>query len=238
MIAEWQRQMELSREWNLTRRHQLATSFGLAIFAVATFLFGLSSGLYSQGRQQVKVLPETQQSGNQSREVVQGSGSVIMQRGNTQPSGRLSATDRHTTIKRSTGIFTLVQDGGESILTMATRVPYDQIIFYRDYATGRGYITRSVALNEVGTFLKVSAAILLGNQVKVRLTPRISYFSPDRSGAIDFTEASTELVVPNGQPISLGGSTTKMHEVTRQILGFANHTSESETSLVLTATIQ
>jgi len=74
--------------------------------------------------------------------------------------------------------------------------------------------------------------------VKVRLTPRISYFSPDRSGAIDFTEASTELIVPGGQPVSLGGSTTKMHEVTRQILGFADRSSTSETSLLITATIQ
>lgn len=230
MIAE--RQMKLSREWNLGR------SSGLAIFAAATLLFGSPLDLYPQGRQQIKVLLETQQSASQSGEVLQGSGSVIIRRGNVQPLGRLSATERDTTVQRSTGIFTLVQDGGESILTVATRVPYNQIIFYREYATGAGHITRSVAFNEVGTSLKVSAAILPGSQVQVRLTPRISYFSPDRSGAIDFTEASAELVVPNGQPVFFGGSNTKMHEVTRQILGFADRTSASETSLVLTAIIQ
>ena len=227
--------MKISRE---PRKRQLPAGIGLAVFTLAAFVFGLPSALYSQGRQQVKVLLETQQSGDQSREVVQGSGGVIISRGKVRPSGRLGATDGQTTVKRSTGIFTLIQDGGESILSVATRVPYDQIIFYRDYATGAGYITRGLAFNEVGTSLKVSAAVLPGNQVRVRLTPRISYFSPDRSGAIDFTEASTELIVPNGQPISFGGSTTKVHEVTRQILGFANRASESETSLVVTATIQ
>jgi hypothetical protein len=95
-----------------------------------------------------------------------------------------------------------------------------------------------VAFNEVGTSLRVSASVLPGNEVKVRLTPRISYFSPDHSGAVDFIEAATEIIVPNGQPVSLGGSTTNMHEVTRRILGFADRASTSETSLVLTATIQ
>ena len=228
--------MKLSLGPKLVRKNTALSK--LAVFAAAVLLFGLPSALYSQGRQQVKVLLETQQSGDQSREVVQGSGGVIISREKVRPSGRLGATDGQITVKRSTGIFTLIQDGGESILTVATRVPYEHIVFYRDCATGAGYITRGLAFNEVGTSLKVSAAVLPGNQVRVRLTPRISYFSPDRSGAIDFTEASTELIVPNGQPISFGGSTTKVHEVTRQILGFANRASESETSLVVTATIQ
>ena len=230
--------MKMSPERNLSRKHQLARSFGVGIFAAATYLFGSPLDLHPQGRQQVKVLLETQQFGDQSRQVVQGSGSVIVRRGKVRPSGRLSATGSHTTVQRSTGIFTLVQDGGESILTVATRVPYEQIIFYRNYATGAGYVARGVAFDEVGTSLKVSAAILPGNQVQVRLTPRISYFSPDRSGAIDITEASTVLIVASGQSVSLGGSTTKIHEVTRRILGFTDHTRESETSLILTATIQ
>jgi len=218
-------------------KHRLAVGVKLATL-LAAFVWGAPSVLYSQGRHQIKVLLETQQFGNQNREVVQGSGGTIIEQGKVRPSSRLGATEGRTTVKRSTGIFTLVQEGGESILSVATRVPYDQIIFYRDYATGAGYVTRGLAFNEVGTSLKVNAVVLPGNQVRVRLTPRISYFSPDRSGAIDFTEASTELIVPNGQPVSFGGSTTRVHEVTRQILGFANRASESETSLVVTATIQ
>ncbi|MGH7831006.1 MAG: hypothetical protein ACREP8_12590 [Candidatus Binatia bacterium] len=202
-------------------------------------LLWVAAVLDAQSRQQIKVLVEFQQSGNESREAVQGSGSVIITRkGNVRPAGRLGATDRQTTVQRSTGIFTLVQDGGESILTVATRVPYQQVWFYRDYVTGAGYVASSVAFNEVGTSLKVSGRILADNRVRVRLTPRISYFSPDRSGAIDVTEAATELIVPNGQAVSLGGASTQMHEITRQILGFSERQSTSETAVVLTATVQ
>jgi type II secretory pathway component GspD/PulD (secretin) len=131
-----------------------------------------------------------------------------------------------------------VQDGAESILTVATKVPYNQTAYYYDYAAGAGYIQRQIVFTDVGTSFRVSASVLPDNQIKVLLTPRISYFSAERSGAIDFTEATTELVVPNGQPVSLGGSTTKMHEVTRQILGYRDRASTNETSLTVTATIQ
>ncbi len=100
------------------------------------------------------------------------------------------------------------------------------------------FVARDIVFRDVGTSLKVSARILPDNQVLVRLTPRISYFSHERAGIVDFTEAQTELIVLNGQPVSLGGSTSSMHEVTRQILGFGGRTSTSETSLVVTATIQ
>ena len=211
----------------------------LFVLSLLPFVFTWSAAIRAQGMRQVKVMVNFQQTGNQRREAVIGSGSVVItRRGGVHPSGRLSAGSRQTTVKRSTGIFTIVQDGGESILNVATKVPYREVIFYRDYATGAGYITKRLVFREAGTSLKVSATILPGGQVNVRLTPRISYFSPDGSGAIDFTEATTELVVPSGQPVSLGGTTTQMHEVTRRIFGFADRTTTSETSILLTATIQ
>ncbi len=214
-------------------------SAGVIGLAAATTLILISPWpLDSQNRQQIKVLVETQQSGTQNSEAVRGSGSVIIRRGDVQPSARVGAGARNTTLQRSTGIFTLVQDRGESILTVATRVPASQIIFYRDYLTGLGYIARSIVFQEAGTSLRVSAVILPGDQVQLRLTPRISYFSAERSGAIDLTEATTALVVPSGQPVSLGGLTTKMHEVTRRILGYSQTSGSSETSMLLTATIQ
>ena len=210
----------------------------LKLAVALSFIVGVAGRSEPQNRRQVKVLVESQQSGTQNQEAVQGSGSVIIRRGNVQPSGRVTAGDRRTTVQRSTGIFTLVQDGGESILSVATNVPYNQAAYYYNYAAGSGYIQKQIVFTEVGTSLRVSASVLPDNQIRVRLTPRISYFSAERSGAIDFTEATTELIVPSGQPVSLGGSTTNMHEVTRQILGYRDRASSSETNLVLTATIQ
>ena len=201
-------------------------------------MLGMPSIGNAQTRRQIKVLVESQQSGTHNQEAVQGSGSVIIRKGNVQPSGRVTAGDRRTTVQRSTGIFTLVQDGGESILSVATKVPYSENAYYYNYAAGNGYLQRNIVFSDVGTSLRVSASLLADNQIRVRLTPRISYFSSERSGAIDFTEATTELIVPNGQPVSLGGSTTNMHEVTRQILGYRDRSSATETNLVLTATVQ
>ena len=195
--------------------------------------------LEAQGRQQVKVVVQFQRSGAESREALGGSGGIIITRkGVAQPSGRFRAEETQTRVQQSTGIFTVVQDGSESLLSVATRVPYDQTLFYWDYATGTGYVNRSVVFADVGTALKVEATILPDNQVRVRLTPRISYFSADKSGAIEFTEAATELIVPSGQPVFLGGASSQAHELTRRILGFDERQSGSETSVVLTATIQ
>jgi len=77
-----------------------------------------------------------------------------------------------------------------------------------------------------------------GNQIRVRLTPRISYASADGSGAVEFTEAATELVVPSGRPVVLGGSTSETHAVLRQMLGVARERSAGEATVVLTATAQ
>jgi hypothetical protein len=192
----------------------------------------------AQSPRRIKVLVDSEQQATGNQNEVQGSGSIIIRRGGAQPSGRVTGDSRQTTVQRSTGIFTLVQDGGESVLSVATRVPQNQVSFYRDYAGRVGYIDRRITFTEVGTSLRVTASALADSQIRVRLTPRISYFSAEHSGAIDFTEATTELIVPNGQPVSLGGSTSRVHEVTRQILGYSERTSSSETELIITATMQ
>ncbi|HUC99437.1 MAG TPA: hypothetical protein VMR88_13205 [Candidatus Polarisedimenticolaceae bacterium] len=211
-----------------------------ALIIVLYFSFALmvlnAAGALSPRR--IKVLVDSRQQATGNQDHVQGSGGIIIRRGGAQPSGRVTAGNRQTTVQRSTGVFTLVQDGGESILSVATRVPQNQVSFYHDYAGRVGHIDRRITFTEVGTSLRVGASILADNQIRVRLTPRISYFSPERSGAIDFTEATTELIVPDGQPVSLGGSTSRIHELTRQILGYSERTSSSETELIVTATLQ
>jgi hypothetical protein len=210
----------------------------VSLLFMTTLGASLTADAEGQARRHIKVLLETKQSGTSNQEGVQGSGSVVIRRGTVQPSGRITANERQTTVQRSSGIFTLVLDGSESILSVATRVPQSQIAYYHNYAAGIGYIERHIVFNDVGTSLRVSAATLPDGQIQLRLTPRISYFSVERPGAIDFTDAATELIVPNGQPVSLGGSTTNLHEITRQILGYSNRSSSSETGLVVTATIQ
>lgn len=208
------------------------------VLIVMAFVPGSQETLHAQIRQQVKVLVEFQQHGYGSQKEVGGSGRVVITTKGVHLPRSLRTEHSQTKVQQSKGIFTIVQDAGESILSVATRVPHLQAAFYQDYATGVGYVSSGVIFREVGTSLKVHATVLPGNEIRVRLTPRISYFSPLGSGAIDFLEASTEIVVPSGHPVVISGATTKMHEVTRWVLGFRERQAGSETSVSLTATIQ
>ena len=219
-------------------RMKIAKPLLINFAAVLCVALAATPNGHAQARRHIKVVLDSEQTENLNRDTVQGSGGVVIRRGTVNPSGRIIASERQTTVQRKSGIFTLVLDGSESILTVATRVPQSEIAYYHNYAFGVGSIERRIVFNDVGTSLRVNAATLPDGQIKLRLTPRISYFSADRPGAIDFTEAATELIVPNGQPVSLGGSTANLHEITRQILGYRARTSSNETNLVVTATIQ
>jgi len=214
-------------------------TIGRALVLLVAWLIASPEPVAAQSGKQVKVVFEFRQTGTQNREAVDGSGRmVITDRGGARSSGRVGVDSTQRRVQTSTGIFTLVQDCGESTLLVASQVPYPHVAFYRDYLTGAGYVATGVQFKDVGTSLKVGATILAGNQVKVRLTPTISWFSVDKAGVIEVTEASTELVIPSGRPVVLGGATTLTHELTRRILGYRAGESATEPTMALTATIR
>jgi hypothetical protein len=203
-----------------------------AVQALALVLVTFSGSLgdaTAQSGKQVRVSFEFRQTSTQNRDAVEG---------RTRSSGRVGVDSTQRRVQTSSGMFTIVHDGGESTLLVASQIPYSQVTYYRDYLTGAGYVATGVQFKDVGTSLKVRAAILPGNQVKVRLTPAISWLSADRSGVIEVTEASTELVVPSGRPVVLGGATTQTHELTSRILGYRASETATETTMALTATIR
>jgi hypothetical protein len=211
----------------------------VALALLVALLAGSPGHADAQSTKQVKVTFEFRQSSTQNRDAVGGSGGVIItDQGGSRSSGRVGVESTQRRVQTSTAIFTIVQDGGESMLLVASQIPSPQVTFYRDYLTGAGYVASGVQFKDVGTSLKVGAAILPGNQVKVRLTPTISWLSADKSGVIEVNEASTELVVPSGRPVVLGGATTQTHELTRRILGYRASESSTETTMALTATIR
>jgi len=197
----------------------------------------------AEGTRQVKVVLEFQQQALGSRAGVQGQGNVIVEQrrsGDPRVRGRggLAVEDTTTRITRSSGLFTVVQDGGAGSIMVAQDVPYQQMAYYHDYATGKGYVAQGVAWQRVGTALAVRPVILPGNQIRVTLTPVISYFTPAGGGTIEVVEAATQLVVPNGGRMQFGGSTGSLHAVTRQVLGYRAEQSSQDTALTVTATIQ
>jgi hypothetical protein len=69
----------------------------------------------------------------------------------------------------------------------------------------------------------------------VKITPQISYRSDQGDGTIELVEASTEVVVQPGQPITIGG-TDGRGEVMRQfLLGYERVHQANQVSIVLTA---
>src|SRR5438445_10925822 len=185
----------------------------------------------AQSGKQVKVAFDFRQSSTQNQDAVDGSGRVVItDRGGARSSGRLGVDSTQRRVQTSTGLFTIVQDGGESTMLVASEIPYSQVTFYRDYLTEAGYIVSGVQCKHVGTSLKVRAAILPATQGRVRLTPTISWLSADTSGVIEVNEASTELVVPSGRSVVLGGSTTQTHELTRRSPGYPASESATETT--------
>jgi hypothetical protein len=79
----------------------------------------------------------------------------------------------------------------------------------------------------------VLPTVLPNNQIRLRLVPSLSYFTPDGGGTIELVEAATEVIVSNGRRVSLGGATSGLHSVTRQILGVREEQSSSETGITL-----
>jgi hypothetical protein len=206
------------------------------LFAIAFLESAIPAA--SQTGRQVKVVLEFQQKGLDSRQGVQGQGGVIVQDGKARGRGGIAAQDTTTRTTRSDGVFTIVQDGGTSSMMVASEVPYTALSWFRDYATGQGYAAQATAWQRVGTTLVVRPTILPDGQIRVRLTPQVSYFSPQGDGSIEFNEAATEVIVPNGRAMRIGGSTRGINQVTRQILGYREQQSSSESSFILTATIQ
>lgn len=205
----------------------------------AVLVVALQAAAAAQGGKQVRVAVEFRQTGTTDREALQGDATIVITREGGVGSGTRFGTESRTVRSmHSSGIFTIVQDGGDSMLSVATRVPYEDIEFFRDYATGAGFLARGIAFENVGSSLKVHADVLADERVKVRLTPRVSYFSADGPGIIDFTDASTELVVRSGEPITIGGGTSRSEEVTRRLLGFGTRRTANESQIVLTATVQ
>lgn len=223
---------------------RLAGILGLLVL-VAAGLAGRGGGppaALAQSPRQVRVLLEFQQQTQGSRQGVQGQGGVIVEQRGGDPRvrgrGGLAVEDSTTRVTRSSGLFTVVQDGGAGSILMAQDVPSPQMAYYYDYATGKGHVAQGVAWQRVGTALSVRPVILPGNQIRVTLVPVISYFTAAGGGTIEMVEAATQLIVPNGGRMQVGGSTGSLHAVTRQVLGYRAEQSSQDTALTVTATIQ
>src|SRR5438105_3287445 len=130
------------------------------------------------------------------------------------------------------------EDGGEGRLLVAAAVPYPQIAFFYDYATAHGHVATGIQWEQVGTSLVVRPSILPDGSIRVRLTPHVTYLTATGGGAVEFVEASSDLRVPAGTPVALGGAERQLNTLTRQILGEHASQTAGQLTLTLVATVQ
>ena len=212
---------------------------GRSLLLVAALAAAPAEG---QGTRQVKVVLEFQQQAQSSRQGAGGQGGVIVEsrRGGdsrVRSGGGLAVEETTTRITRSSGLFTVVQDGAEGSILVAQDVPAAQVAYYYDYARGHGYVAAGVAWQRVGTALAVRPVILPGNQIRLTLTPVISYDTAGSGGRMEILEAATQVIVPSGGRLQIGGATGSLHAVTRQLLAYRAEQSAQDSALTVGATI-
>lgn len=150
-------------------------------------------------------------------------------------SARVQIQESQRTVRRSVGSFLLIQDGGEGRLTVAEQVP--EVVWFQQYALAHNYITTAVIFQQVGTAFVVRPTILPNKRIRLRITPQISYKSDDGTGAIELVEASTEVVVQSGQPMTIGGSGGSGEVMRQFLLGYERANRTAQVSIVLTGEI-
>ena len=163
---------------------------------------------------------------------------IITERGTVRNLGRVTLDNTTTRVRQTSSLFTVAQDGGEGRLSVATEVPSSQVAALYDYTTAHGYLTAGVVFRQVGTSLVVRPVILPNGSIRVRVTPHITYLTATGGGEVEFAEATTQLIVPNGAPVSLGGAVQQLHALTRQLLGYRAAQAGRDVSMVLIASVQ
>ena len=91
----------------------------------------------------------------------------------------------------------------------------------------------SISYQKVDTGMEVKTFIV-GDHANVEITPRLSHFEPnDRGGVVRFSAAATQLSVPLGQWVTIGGTDKKSGEVFREIIGGGRDSQQSSFSMLL-----
>jgi hypothetical protein len=137
--------------------------------------------------------------------------------------------DRSRTQQGSSEFFVTVVSGSPAYIMVGQDILYSQrwVDLTRRYAR----ITESVTIQRIETGFEVKP-VILKDHADVEITPRISYGGPG-SRVIHFTEASTRLVVPIGQWVTIGGTSQQSNEVIRAVLEAGRGERSSVTSISL-----
>lgn len=176
---------------------------------------------------------QTTQSGGDVRGTGPGGTIVQVTPQGVRGSAQVRAQESQQRVRQTVVSFLFVQDGAEGRLAVVEQSP--EVVWFQQYAQRFSYITAGVVFRDVGTSFLVRPTILPSKQIRLKITPQLSYRTGEGEGTIELVDASTEIVVQSGQPFAIGGS-DRDNEVVRQFLiGYERVNRTGQVSIILTA---
>ena len=139
----------------------------------------------------------------------------------------ISVSDREDRQNSDTEFFVVAMSGSPAFIRAGKEIPYNSdATFFRRYAPGG-----TVTWQSVQSGFEVTPTIA-GDKVHLKIVPRIAY--DDRQDAvIRFFGAQTELAVPLGSWVEIGGTTNQNNQIIREILSLSKNRGEDTTSMSL-----
>jgi type II secretory pathway component GspD/PulD (secretin) len=185
---------------------------------------------------QAKIRVRFDESGTRERTSVEGrarasgeDGSVSAGKPMTKDGVEVRLQDRSRAQQGSLEFFVTVVSGSAAYIMVGQDILYTQrwLDLTRRYAR----VTESVTIQRIETGFEVMP-VILKDHADVEIIPRISHGGPG-SRVVRFTEASTRLMAPIGQWVTIGGASQQSNEVIRAVLEAGRGERSSVTSISL-----
>jgi len=132
----------------------------------------------------------------------------------------------------------LVMSGEKGSITVGEDIPQVQPIW--NFVNGLGLVPPGVVFQRISTGFSVEPTVI-GQNVRLRLTPWMAYQSAKGPGRIEFSEGSTQVTMKNGETLTInngGSSNSRQSSAFGLIMGFGNAQNSSNNSLIVTTLIR
>jgi len=185
---------------------------------------------------QAKIRVRFDESGTRERASVEGSArasgedwSVSAGKPMRKDGVDVRSQDRSRAQQGSSEFFVTVVSGSAAYIMVGQDILYTQrwLDLTRRYAR----VAESVTIQRIETGFEVMP-VILKDHADIEITPRISHGGPG-SRVVRFTEASTRLMAPIGQWVTIGGASQQSNEVIRAVLEAGRGERSSVTSISL-----
>ena len=125
----------------------------------------------------------------------------------------ISVADRERRQISSSEAFVVALSGSPAFIRTGKEIPYRHgPAFFRRYAPGDG----TIAWHNVESGFEVTPTVV-GDNVHLKIVPRLAYDRRE-DAVVRFFAAQTELTVPLGQWVEIGGADDQQNEIIKEIL--------------------